>query len=122
MSAAVYASMEDVAAVVAGGTAYGTAIADRLATAVILGTRHVDSRLGHLVGDEPMTGPLDSDDLEVVPADTRWRAATIVAATFFYKLPDIPFGVVGGWEYAVKANLSIPQVDAILGTSSWNIG
>ena len=122
MTAAVYASASDLAQVVAGGTAIPDGIGDRLVTALIVGSRYVDGRLGNPVGDEPLTGPLDTDDLDVVTCDARWRMATINAAAYFYKLADTPFGIVGGWEYAVRVGKDVPNVDQVLGTMSWNIG
>jgi hypothetical protein len=123
MTLPVYASLSDLAKVVTGGTAAGTAVADRLASAVYAGSRYVDGRLGNDVGDYVTAEyPLTADSVEMVPCDPRWRSATIVAATRFYKSADIPFGVVGGWEYAVRAQGSIPEVDLILGISSVQVG
>lgn len=121
MTATVYASLGDLARKVTGGTAIA-GFEDELASAVILGSRYVDSRLGNLYGDDPMAGPYDEASVTVIACDPRWRAATIVAATRFYKSADIPFGVVGGWDYAVRAQGSIPEVDLILGIPGWNIG
>lgn len=117
----VYARLADLAPIVTGGTAIA-GFEDRLASAVILGSRYVDSRLGIPVADEPVSAPYGTATVNVVDCDPRWRAAAIVAATRFYKSSDVPFGVVGGWEYAVRAQGAIPEVDMILGTNSVNIG
>ena len=50
----------------------------------------------------------------VVPVRSSWRQATIAAAVRFYKSPDVPFGVAGGWDMATYVRMSIPDVDLLL--------
>lgn len=121
MSIDVYARLSDLALIVTGGTAV-TGFEDRLATALVLGSRYVDDRLGNPVDDTPVAQPYDDTTVSVVSCDPRWRQATLVAATRFYKSTDVPFGVVGGWEYAVRAQGAIPEVDLILGIPGWAVG
>lgn len=121
MSIDVYCRLEDFAQKVTGGTAI-TGFEDALAQAAILGSRYVDSRLGIPYSDQPVGAPYGTATVNVVDCDPRWRAGAAVAAVRFYKSAEVPFGVVGGWEYAVRAQGSIPEVDLILGTAGWNIG
>lgn len=90
------------------------ALDDRLAAAVVLGSRYVDRRLGHLRSDEPVA--VDPDALVVVAADPTWVAAATAAASYYYKLPDAPMGYLGGLaEYAVRVKSDIiPTADACL--------
>lgn len=121
MSIDVYCRLEDIAPKVTGGTAI-SGFEDSLAQAVILGSRYVDDRLGIPYSDQPVSPPYGTATVNVVDCDPRWRAGAAVAAVRYYKSADIPFGVVGGWEYAVRAQGSIPEVDLILGVSSVRIG
>lgn len=90
------------------------ALDDRLAAAVVLGSRYVDRRLGNPLSDEPVA--VDPDALDVVAADPTWVQAALAAASFYYKLPDAPMGYLGGLaEYAVRVKTDIiPTADACL--------
>lgn len=102
----VYASAEDLAGVVLPpGTSTPEGIDDRLTTSVILGTHAVDVVLGNPL---PVAALLPPYEVEQVPCDPSWRAAALAAAVFYHKLPEAPFGVLGGWEYAVKLRDAVP--------------
>lgn len=107
----VYASADVLKARVAPGT--GSGLDDRLKAAVVLGSRYVDRKLGHPVGDEPAIPPYT---LTQVACDPTWTEAALAAAAFYYKLPDAPMGYLGGLaEYAVRVKTDvIPTADAIL--------
>lgn len=109
----VYTTAAELKAIVAPGAS--SALDDRLAAAVILGTLYVDQKLGNPVA-EPIVADLeDPYALTTVACPVSWRQAALVAATRFYKSTDVPFGVVGGLaEYAVRVRMEIPEVDLIL--------
>lgn len=91
----------------------GDALDDRLASAVYLGSRYVDRRLGNLVAEDHAT---DLGAMVVVPCPASWREAALAAASFYYKLPDAPMGYLGGLaDYAVRVKAdTIATADAIL--------
>lgn len=109
----VYATTDELKAVVAPGGA--AALDDRLAAALILGSRYVDRRLGTLVAEPYIADLEDPYAVTTVACPVSWRQAALVAAVRFYKSSDVPFGVVGGLaEYAVRVRMEIPEVDLIL--------
>lgn len=87
----------------------------RLAVALLVATRHVLHVMGYSI-DEDVTIPPDPAalDVSVVPVRSSWRQATIAAAVRFYKSPEVPFGVAGGWDMATYVRMSIPDVDLLL--------
>lgn len=93
------------------GAVTGEANERRLALALLVASRHVLYVLGYAFTDAPI--PADPAPLEVVPVDVApaWRSATIAAAVRYYKSPDVPFGVAGGWDMATYVRQSIPDVD-----------
>jgi hypothetical protein len=108
---AVYASADDLRAIVAPST-NAQGLDERLDAAVLLGTLYVDRRLGNPVVEEWANPPYD---LELVPCPPSWQQAALVAAVRFYKSADVPFGVVGGLaDYAVRVRMEMPEVDLIL--------
>ena len=97
------------------GVVTGDANERRLAIALLVATRHVLHCMGYTIDlDEEI--PADPAVLDVVPVAVRssWRQATIAAAVRFYKSPDVPFGVAGGWDMATYVRMSIPDVDLML--------
>ena len=97
------------------GVVTGEANERRLAIALLVATRHVLHALGYTV-DVDVPIPPDPAVLDVlaVPVRASWRQATIAAAVRFYKSPDVPFGVAGGWDMATYVRMSIPDVDLLL--------
>jgi hypothetical protein len=91
----------------------------RLNLALLVATRHVLHVLGYtIVGTDLYAEiPPSPDPLEIVPVPVpvaTWRTATIAAAVRFYKSPEVPFGVAGGWDMATYVRQSIPDVDMML--------
>lgn len=102
----VYASTSALTAIVfPAGTSAPDSAADRLAASVILGTHAVDVVLGNPV---PLVSLLPPYTTTAVPCDPSWQAAALAAAVFYYKLPEAPFGVIGGWDYAVRLRDTVP--------------
>ncbi len=87
---------------------------NRLGVALLVATRWVLHRLGYTFTDTEV--PTDPTAIVVTPVPVRasWRQATIAAAVRFYKSPDVPFGVAGGFDMATYVRMSIPDVDMIL--------
>ena len=87
----------------------------RVAVALLVATRHVLHVMGYAIDDDEVI-PADPAALDVttVPVRSSWRQATIAAAVRFYKSPDVPFGVAGGWDMATYVRMSIPDVDLLL--------
>ena len=107
----VYASRTELRALVGAGS--GDVLDDRLDMTLIAATRWVMYRVGVDVAD-------DDDDLEapytltVVATTPARKAATLAAATRFWKAPEVPFGVAGFGEYGVSVKTSIPEADVLL--------
>lgn len=105
-----YASVAELDAIIGANPGLGGA--GRRALALIVGTRWVAYRVGMPVTDEPI--PLDVQDVIPVEAKAAWRIATIAAAVRFFRSPDVPFGVAGGWDEAVYVRQSMPEVELLL--------
>ena len=106
----VYASRAELASAL--GVSGASGLDDRLDLALIAGSRWVDYYLGTAVTEEDVTAPYT---LSVVACNVAEKAATLAAASRFYKSADVPFGVVGGLgDYAVRVQRSIPEAEAIL--------
>lgn len=113
MATDVYTTAAELKSVVAPGG--GASLDDRLAAAVILGSRYVDRKVGNPVAEAFIGDLEDPYALATVACPPSWRQAALVAATRFYKSTDVPFGVVGGLaDYAVRVRMEIPEVDLIL--------
>lgn len=110
----VFASMSDLEAVV--GAAAGEAQTRRRELALIAATRWVAYRIGvpMATGDELLDPQVPSVGVDVVPARASWYEATLAAAVRFYKGPDVPWGVAGGWDEAVYVRQSMPEVELVL--------
>lgn len=111
-----FASPEEMRAAL-GDVGAGNAL--RLSLSLLVATRHVLHALGYtIVGPEPPADlPAYPDPIEIVPVAVpvaTWRTATIAAAVRFYKSPEVPFGVAGGWDMATYVRQSIPDVDMML--------
>ncbi len=87
---------------------------NRLGMALLVATRWVLHRLGYTFTDTEL--PADPAAITVTPVAVRssWRQATIAAAVRFYKSPEAPFGVLGGFDMATYVRMSIPDVDMLL--------
>jgi len=99
--------------------AVGDGNALRLNLALLVATRHVLHVLGYTIVGTDLDAeiPPSPDPLVIVPVAVpfaTWRAATIAAAVRFYKSPEVPFGVAGGWDMATYVRQSIPDVDMML--------
>lgn len=107
----VYASRTELRALVGAGS--GDALDARLDMTLIAATRWVRYRVGDDVadGDDDLTAPYDLDVIATTPAK---KAATLAAATRFWKAPDVPFGVAFGGEYGISIKTSIPEADVLL--------
>ena len=105
-----YASDDELVAVIGANPGHQT----RRAVALLLATRWVAYRIGVPVTDDPID-PNDAEPtIHPVPAKAAIRQATIAAAVRFYKSPDVPWGVAGGWDEAVYVRQSMPEVELIL--------
>ena len=105
----VYASVEELRALVGAGDS--STLTDRLGWTLIAASRWVDYRTVEDVTDDDVTAPYT---LTVVATTAGRKAATLAAATRFYKAPDVPFGVFGSGEYAVTVKTSIPEAEVLL--------
>jgi hypothetical protein len=105
-----YASMDELVGVL--GASAGGANATRRAVSLLLATRWVAYRIGMPVTDDPI--PVDISDVTAVEARPAIRQATVAAAIRFYKSPDVPWGVAGGWDEAVYVRQSMPEVELML--------
>lgn len=105
----VYASRSELRQVLGGGT--DSTIDDRLDLAILVGTAWVQHRVGLEVDMGDLSAPYT---LAVVACPPAYKAATLAVAVRTYKSPDVPFGVMGAGEYAVRVQTSIPEADAIL--------
>jgi hypothetical protein len=111
----VYASVAELAAQV--GSPQGQD--DRLALALVTGSRYVDQRLGYYAPDqparaEPVPGGLLPDPLvvRVVAAPPGAKVAALVAAGRHLRSPDLTLGVAGGLgDLAVRVWADIPEAD-----------
>lgn len=86
----------------------------RLAVALLLGSRYVLHALGYRFDDTYIPADLDPASLVMVDSRASWRQATIAAAVRYFKSPEVPFGVAGGWDMATYVRGSIPDVDMML--------
>jgi hypothetical protein len=110
----VYASVAELSAQV--GSPQGQD--DRLALALVTGSRYVDQRLGYYAPDpaqaEPVPGGLLPDPLvvTVVAAPPGAKLAALVAAGRHLRSPDLTLGVAGGLgDLAVRVYQDIPEAD-----------
>ncbi len=92
----------------------GPSVDRKVAIALMVASRHVLHVLGYAFTDTEV--PADPAAITVVAVDVRssWRQATIAAAVRYYKSPDVPYGVAGGWDMATYVRQSIPDVDMML--------
>ena len=112
----VFASPAEVRLAILGTTtAAGADIERRIAIALLAATRHVLHVMGYTI-ETDFAIPPDPAAITVTPMPVRssWRQATIAAAVRFYKSPEVPFGVAGGWDMATYVRMSIPDVDLLL--------
>lgn len=108
----VYASMADLESVI--GAAAGAEQIRRRELALIMATRWVAYRIGVPVTDDPLDPDVPSVGVDAIAAPASWTAATLAAAVRFYKSPDVPWGVAGGWDEAVYVRTAMPEVELIL--------
>src|SRR4029453_12010309 len=75
----------------------GPVLDRRVAIALVVATRHVLDVLGYDFSNAVL--PADPAPLDVTAGDVdgKWGPPTTAAAVRFYKSPDVPFGVAGGW-------------------------
>jgi hypothetical protein len=106
-----YASDAELVAVI--GPSANSATVERRAVALLLATRWVAYRIGVPVTDDPVDVDVPPT-IHAVPATAAVRQATLAAAVRFYKSPDVPWGVAGGWDEAVYVRQSMPEVELIL--------
>lgn len=104
-----FASMADLEGVI--GAAAGASAVRRRELALLLATRWVAYRIGIPVTDELLDPTAPAGGVTVVPARASWALATLTAAVRFYKSPDVPWGVAGGWDEAVYVRQSMPEVE-----------
>ena len=107
-----YASMADLEAVI--GASAGESQVRRRELCLIAATRWVAHRIGAPVTDELLDPGAPSVGVNTVPAKAAWAQATLEAAVRFYKGPDVPWGVAGGWDEAVYVRQNMPEVELIL--------
>ena len=121
----VYATLADLSALV--GQPQGQD--DRLAVALVMGSRWVDHKVGYNVADESQ--PVDPTPVEtpitlaVVPVRVEARQACLVASVRFMRSGDIPFSVAGGLgDLAVRVSSDIPEAELqLLGLrKAWPVG
>ena len=96
------------------GNITGEANERRMAVALLVGTRNVLHSLGYTFTDLEVPEDPAAIDVVALPVRSSWRQATIAAAVRFFKSPDVPFGVAGGWDVATYVRMSIPDVDMLL--------
>lgn len=106
-----FASRAELRALVGAGS--GDATDNRLDMTLIAATRWVRYRVGDDVADDDdeLEAPYTVTVVETTPAK---KAATLAAATRFWKAPDVPFGVASFGEYAIGVKVSIPEADVLL--------
>lgn len=107
----VYASRDELRSLLGAGL--GSAVDTRLDFTLIAATLWVRYRVGDDVGadDTDITTP---GTLTVVATTAAKKAATLAAATRFWKAPEVPFGVMGMGEYGVTVKTSIPEAEVLL--------
>jgi hypothetical protein len=105
-----YASDDDLVAII-GANAGGQT---RRALSLLLATRWVAYRIGVPVTDDPPADVEVEPTVQLVAAPYAVRQATLAAAVRFYRSPDVPFGVAGGWDEAVYVRMSMPEVELLL--------
>ena len=107
-----YASDDDLVSII--GASSGGVQQTRRAIALILATRWVAYRIGTPVTDDPIDWLDHEPNLALVPCPAAVRVATLAAAVRFYKSPDVPWGVAGGWDEAVYVRTAMPEVELLL--------
>jgi hypothetical protein len=107
----VYASRAELRALVGAGA--NADLDTRLDWTLIAATLWVRYRVGDDVAtdDADITTP---GTLTVVATTAAKHAATLAAATRFWKSPEVPFGVMGMGDYGVTVKTSIPEAEALL--------
>lgn len=107
----VYASRAELRALVGAGASAD--LDTRLDMTLIAATRWVMFRCGDDVGadDDALEAPYS---LTVIAATPARKAATLAAATRFWKAPEVPFGVMGAGEYGISIKTSIPEAEVLL--------
>ena len=111
--AEVYATRAELWDLIGSGQTVPDAQEDRLDMCLIAATRWVQFRCGVDVGadDDELTAPYTLTVIATTPAR---KAATLAAATRFYKAPDVPFGVTGMGEYGMSVKSAIPEAELLL--------
>jgi hypothetical protein len=117
----VYATKDDLAAVLSVGQTPG--VADRLALALILASRWVDYRIGRTSAADLDTSLTSPYSVTVVPRPAGQVAATLAAAARFYGSADVPFGIlqVGDVGMAVRSTIPEAEIHLIGQRKSWGI-